>query len=95
MQSFDPPGGLFKQAQFSTFRPRIRLNSSVLSVTIVAPVAWRQEVVTTDWLSGRFQLRADSAVFGIGGNLRPLRHQVAVTPLGAANGKQLQIPSRS
>jgi hypothetical protein len=29
-----------------------------------------QQVVSADWLSGRFQLRADSAVFGVGWNVK-------------------------
>src|ERR1700694_44191 len=36
-----------------------------------------QQVVGADWLSGRFQLRADSAVFGIGRNIERQQFDLA------------------
>jgi hypothetical protein len=56
---------------FSTFRPRIHLNSSTLAVTIVngRGVSTDQEVICTDWSSGVFQCRTDSAIFGMSGNI--------------------------
>jgi hypothetical protein len=39
MQNSDRPGRPSQASQFSTFKPRMRLNSSVLAVTTVAPIA--------------------------------------------------------